>query len=177
LGAEINYFDCREARFKLQDNLEIQTCRMNHPVATLSYRVNYKGKSFIYGGDHEPFRNLYRGTSGSQDMDEEFLKELDANAEEQNSKVVEFCRNADLVSWDSQYTKEEYQTKIGWGHSYYEANYKLAKTADVKHMVFSHHDPSNSDKTLTEREKQCRSTAEKLGFKLDFSREGKTVEI
>ncbi len=150
---------------------------MNHPVACLAYKFVHNGKTFVYGGDHEPFRNVYRDSENADGMDEEFLQELDENANEQNRKIAGFCKDADVVSWDSQYTEEEYLTKIGWGHSSMESNIVMAETAGIKHMVFSHHEPQNSDAHLAKLEEKFKKIAVEKGFKLDFAKEGMEIVI
>jgi phosphoribosyl 1,2-cyclic phosphodiesterase len=176
LGAKIDYIDCKEGKIPV-DSLEMYTCRINHPVACLAYKIVYDGKTFIYGGDHEPFRNIYRDSSESTGMDEDFLKELDQNADEQNKKIIEFCRNADLVSWDGQYTDTEYETKKGWGHSSYNADLELAEKSGIKHILLTHHEPMNSDEKLAQYEIELKKKAESRGFKLDLAREGMVIEL
>lgn len=176
LAADIEYIDCKEGKIDIE-GFEMYTCRINHPVSSLAYKVIHNGKIFIYGGDHEPYRNIYRDSKEGEEMDEELLKELDENAEEQNKKVIEFCQNADLVSWDGQYTEEEYQTKKGWGHSSHIADIELAEKASIKHIILTHHEPMNSDEKLAEYEKELRKTASEKGFKLDLAREGMEIEL
>ncbi|MBF0433648.1 MAG: MBL fold metallo-hydrolase [Fibrobacteria bacterium] len=176
LGATLEYIDCREGKIDV-NGFEVHTCRMNHPVACLAYKLIHNGKTFVYGGDHEPYRNVYRDSENSEGMEEEFLQELDEDANEQNKKILNFCQGADVVSWDSQYTEEEYLTKIGWGHSSMETNIKLAEEAGIKHMVFSHHEPMNDDVRLTELEAKFKKIAKEKGFALDFSKEGMEIEI
>lgn len=176
LGATIEYFDCKEDTFEVE-GIEVQTCRLNHPVACLAYKLTHNGRVFVYGGDHEPFRNIYRDSGGGADIDETMMAELDSMVELQNMKIVEFLRGADLVIWDSQYTQEEYQTKIGWGHSYYELNLEVARQAGIKHLVCDHHDPMSDDATLQAREDQLTAQAQDLGYKLSLSREGRVIEL
>ncbi|MBD3346111.1 MAG: MBL fold metallo-hydrolase [Chitinivibrionales bacterium] len=176
LGADIQYHDCREGTVDV-NGFEISTCRLNHPVACLAYRLHYNRKTFIYGGDHEPYNNVYRNSKEGESMDEDFLKELDENAEMQNNKIIEFCRGADLVSWDAQYNNEEYQSKKGWGHSTYESNIIMAEKAGLSHIIFAHHEPMNNDTKLAERENLCREMAGDKGFELEFAREGMEIEL
>lgn len=176
LGASIDYVDCREEKIE-GDGFEVHTCRLNHPVTCLAYKVIHNGKTFVYGGDHEPFRNLYRDSADVEEMDEDLLAELDSDADAQNGKIAEFCRDADLVSWDAQYSEEEYQSKKGWGHSWYEFNLAFAQRARIKHIVFTHHDPAKDDATLGSLEKHYAGIAREKGFKLDFAREGMSIEM
>ena len=38
-------------------------------------------------------------------------------ASEQDRKLIEFIRDSEVLILDSQYTADEYQRHIGWGHS------------------------------------------------------------
>ena len=59
------------------------------------------------------------------------------------------AKEADLLIHDAQYTKEEYESRVGWGHSAFEDAYRFAKLADVKQLVLFHHDPSRTDRQLS----------------------------
>src|SRR6185369_17828988 len=56
--------------------------------------------------------------------------------------------NADLLIHDAQYTDEEYENCVGWGHSSYRHAFAFAALAGVKRLVPFHHDPSHDDATL-----------------------------
>ncbi len=176
LGATINYIDCAEGRLPVA-GLEVYACKLNHPVSCFAFKVISEGKTFVYGGDHEPFRNLYRDSAGDAELDEEMLEEFDQTVAEQNGKILEFCRGADLVTWDAQYTDEEYATKHGWGHSPYSADLELAAKAGIKHLLCTHHDPLSPDPKLAEAETRLRAAAQASGLRLDFAREGMQVEL
>jgi hypothetical protein len=64
----------------------------------------------------------------------EFIKEC-------NQRVVDFCKGADLLVADSQYTDQEYETKRGWGHSSISHVLTLSKESSVKKLVLFHHEP------------------------------------
>ena len=68
---------------------------------------------------------------------------------EQNDSVVEFCKSADILIHDAQYTQEEYDTKKGWGHTSMEESMEFARRAKVRDLVFCHHDPERTDEQLT----------------------------
>lgn len=176
LAARIRYFDCREGPLDIP-GLEMHACLLNHPVTCLAYKIVHNGKTFVYGGDHEPFSNIYRDADGGGALDEDMLRELDANAEEQNQKVVDFCRDADLVSWDAQYSDQEYPEKKGWGHGSYGAGLELAARAGVKRICLNHHDPMSDDQKLARAEEQCKALAEGRGVELDFAREGLVIDL
>ena len=84
---------------------------------------------------------------------------------------VEFCQAADILVHDAQYTSEELEQRKGWGHSSYEQVIELARRAQVKHLVMTHHDPEHDDEFLNGQEKRCR-----LQFQnCTFAREGTSI--
>ncbi|MHC4871202.1 MAG: MBL fold metallo-hydrolase [Planctomycetota bacterium] len=176
LGAEIKYVDSQEGEVDADDNFKITSCKLNHPVNCFAYKVECDGKTFVYGGDHEEYRNIYRDDENC-DLDEDFLSELDENVAAQNQKIIDFCKGADLISWDAQYTDEEYLEKIGWGHSSYGADIRLARAAGLKQIALSHHDPVSFDDKLTDLDEKYRKEGEENGIKVMFAKEGMSVEL
>ena len=54
----------------------------------------------------------------------------------------------DLLIHDTQYTPEEYQSRVGFGHSNMVQAFEFAALANVKSFVPFHHDPADSDDQL-----------------------------
>ena len=69
--------------------------------------------------------------------------------------IVELARNADLLIHDGQYTDEEYPTHRGWGHSTWRQAVEVAKRANVKKLIITHHDPDHDDDMLDSMEREC----------------------
>ena len=59
-----------------------------------------------------------------------------------------FSENADLLIHDAQYTPDEYNSHIGWGHSNYMQVAELAVKSSAKRTILTHHDPSHTDKDV-----------------------------
>jgi ribonuclease BN (tRNA processing enzyme) len=68
---------------------------------------------------------------------------------------VAFCRDADLVFHDAQYTDEEYKRTHGWGHSTFGDATDLAIEAGVKRLGLVHHDPDRADEELDRQVEFC----------------------
>jgi ribonuclease BN (tRNA processing enzyme) len=60
-------------------------------------------------------------------------------------EFVEFVQGCDLLIHDAQYRPEEISERRGWGHSTYDEVVALAKEAEVRNLLLTHHDPSHSD--------------------------------
>src|ERR1700693_5925935 len=54
----------------------------------------------------------------------------------------------DLLIHDAQYTDEEYERYLGWGHSTYRHAFEFAAQVGAKQIGPFHHDPSHDDEML-----------------------------
>ena len=151
LSADIEYKRLREEpEIDLGDGLIMSTKILNHPITALGYRFEYKGKVFCTCYDHEPYRNLFITDPEHPEFDEAMAYEGEEVAKEQNLAIEDFFRGADLLVHDSQYTEEEYQSKVGWGHSTFEHAIASANRAGVKKLILFHHDPDRTDDQIDE---------------------------
>ncbi|MBX3228979.1 MAG: MBL fold metallo-hydrolase [Labilithrix sp.] len=126
----------------------------NHPNGVWAYRVDYNGKSVMYATDTEHYAVV-------------------------DHKLLKLAQGSDVLIYDSQYLPEEYSganggmPKLGWGHSTYEEAVKLAKAANVKQLVLYHHDPTQNDAAVAEKEKRARA----LFPDCQAAREGLVIEL
>jgi phosphoribosyl 1,2-cyclic phosphodiesterase len=109
-------------RFEI-GGITVTMARLNHPDPVYGYRLEHAGQSIVYATDTEHFSCV-----------DPTLKKLAAGA--------------DILVYDAQYTPEEYPTKVGWGHSTWEAGAELARAAGVPQLVLFHHDPGRTDAQL-----------------------------
>jgi len=122
----------------------IDTVKLNHPGGVLSYRINCMNNSIVYATDNEP-------------------------NEDNDAKLVEHAKNADILIYDSQYTPQEYEGKEstyegippcprkGWGHSTYMHGVEVALRANVSELILFHHEPEHDDKKLHQIEELAKS--------------------
>lgn len=131
-----------------------------HQGPTLGYRIEQGCRALSYLPDHEPARGR-----GLLDIEPEWISGLG---------LVE---GSDLLVHDAQYTDEEYEDKLGWGHSSLRDAVTFATLAHVRCLVLFHHDPSHVDEqleamlTLAEEVWDGRASPPVLGY------EGMTVEL
>jgi ribonuclease BN (tRNA processing enzyme) len=101
-----------------------------------------------------------------------YIDELDA-------RVVEFARGASLLVIDGQYTADEYQKKLGWGHATMDDAAEVARRAGVERVAVYHHDPVHDDATL---DAHCARLAKQLrdrgaATQILFAAEGLELEL
>lgn len=113
----------------------IQFTQVNHPEEGMAFRIKEEGKTFVYMTDNE-------------------LSDPTISFD----KFVRFCRDADLLIHDAQFTPEELKRKKGWGHSSYKEALELAIQANVKQLCLFHHDPEHSDIFIDEIIDSCIDT-------------------
>jgi len=139
---------------ELGDDLKVKGLLLNHPGGSYGYRVEYDGKVMVYCTDTE-------------------------HREEPDPPVLELARDADLLIYDAQYTPEEYAgeydgiPKVGWGHSTFVEAAKLAELSGVSRVILFHHDPTQNDDAVAEKERRCRE----LFPKSDAALEGTVIEL
>lgn len=99
----------------------VRTAPLNHPNGATGYRIDHLGKSICYITDTEHRAGQIDGT------------------------IVELCRGADVMIYDSSYTDQEYERYRGWGHSTWQEGVRVADAAGVGTLAIFHHDPSHDD--------------------------------
>ncbi len=178
LAADIEYDRLREEPgIDLGDGLLMTTKILNHPITALGYRFEYKGKVFCTCYDHEPYRNLFITDPEHPEYDEAMAYEGEEVANEQNLAIEDFFRDADLLIHDSQYTEEEYQTKVNWGHSSFEHAIASANRAGVKKLILFHHDPDRTDEQIDELAKTYCEPGKYGDTEIVFAVEGSEIVV
>ena len=162
-AADIKYNSLSEGSFRI-DDITIRTRFLNHPALTLAYRLEVDGVAIVYACDHEPHSRALAAAEGPIDG--------------QDRLHAEFLAGADLVIHDAQYTADEYEPKIGWGHSTHEYVVKICDEVGVKRLALSHHDPMRSDDALDALVERDRASL-RPGSILDVfaAAEGMTLEL
>jgi phosphoribosyl 1,2-cyclic phosphodiesterase len=181
---QYSYFPVREAEMKSRihyrtvmphevvklGSSSITPTLLNHPVVNLGYRIECRGKSIFFTGDHEPHYNIY-------DPQDDGYAEYQALIDEQSLAIVEAIRGVDVLIADSSYTIGEYPSKKGWGHGTFDSCIALAKAAGAKILYCTHHEPTRSDDDLETvfAEAVARHACKELDIRL--AREGDEINI
>lgn len=130
-----------------------------HPGLTVGYRIISPTAQMAYLPDHEPalgakeFPIAPNWTSG-----------------------YDLACNVDLLIHDAQYTSEEYQQHIGWGHSSLAQALIFAAMANVKILVPFHHDPGHDDNKLDDMVKIAMDSIQ-AQFQVELGQEGKAYYL
>lgn len=127
-----------------------------HPGPTVGYRIVGRSGSLAYLSDHEPalgVRNFPLEPAWTSGYD--------------------VAAGVDLLIHDTQYTAEEYESRVGWGHSTIDHAVAFAGLVGARRMAAFHHDPAHDDDFL-DRFLGGRSTDE---VEVVAACEGATLEV
>ncbi len=64
----------------------------------------------------------------------------------------------DVLIHDTQYTDEEYEQRVGWGHSTLRHAIAFSDLAGVRKLITFHHDTEHSDEWLDRRVEKAIAT-------------------
>ncbi len=146
LRAKIVYEDGNPARFEV-GSLAVEPIPLSHPNMGSGYKFVEDGKSFVFLTDNE----LGFIHPGGLPMDD----------------YVEFAYGADLLFHDAEYTPEEYESKVLWGHSSYTETIDLAIQAGVKRLGLFHLNAERTDDDVDQIVKQCNTIISAEGHSLE----------
>jgi len=106
-------------------DVRVRTANLHHPGGAMGVRLDYQGRSIAYCSDHEheADRQIHPG-------------------------VERLGRDVDLLIYDATYTEEEYPSKVGWGHSTWEAACEVAPLLNLKRLAIFHHEPTHNDDVM-----------------------------
>lgn len=139
LSAKIHYVEQLGEGVLEIDDTRIDSIMLQHPQGGFGFRFQEGNKTLVFLTDNELRKDAWTGRSPEN--------------------YVAFCKGADILIHDAQYTPQEIPDRRGWGHSNYEDAIDLARRADVKRLVLFHHDPSRADVELQSIEDRCRELA------------------
>jgi phosphoribosyl 1,2-cyclic phosphodiesterase len=131
-----------------------------HPGPTVGYRINDGRTSFAYLPDHEP---ALAGAIEGRPM--EWLS------------GASIADGVDLLIHDAQYFEDEYEERIGWGHSSVADAVAFTHAVDARRLVLFHHEPRHADGSLARLEVRAQDLAGRNGVEPTLAREGMIVDL
>jgi phosphoribosyl 1,2-cyclic phosphodiesterase len=159
VAAHVELHDAPMGSFNI-GGLEVKAQTVIHPGQTLGYRISDGTATMAYIPDHEP-------ALGADVMPDS----------PDWTSGHDLAANADLLLHDAQYTAEEYEQRVGWGHSRIGDAVHLARMAGVARLVTFHHDPAHDDRELDAMLDGARGRASAGEVEVLPGREGQTFRI
>ncbi|MGM0443777.1 MAG: MBL fold metallo-hydrolase [Fibrobacterota bacterium] len=130
IKADLHFHTINETTFEI-GSLRITTIRLSHTNhGGLGYRIEEGGRSFVFLTDNElGFLHAH-----SRTLDE----------------YTAFAADADLLLHDAQFTAEEYENHVGWGHSSIDDVVQFAQKCGAKKTGFIHYSIDRTDADIEE---------------------------
>ena len=132
-----------------------------HPGPTVGYRIETSSATFAYIPDHEP------ALAGSiADKPADWIS------------GASLAAGVDALVHDAQYFEDEYEARIGWGHSSVADTVAFTGAVGARRLVLFHHEPRHSDGLLEQLEDRARELATRYrGPSPTLAHEGMVFEL
>jgi phosphoribosyl 1,2-cyclic phosphodiesterase len=135
IKAKMEYREAFTTEFEI-GSVIITPIQINHPGNGSGYKFTEDGKSFVFLTDNElgfehPHGLLYKD-------------------------YLEFSTGAHLLIHDAEYTPEEYESTMNWGHSVFTHALDLALEAGVGQLGLFHLNQERSDREMDKIVETCR---------------------
>ena len=128
--AHVTFHDAPEGSWTI-GGATVHSASIQHQGITVGYRVEADGAAVTYLTDHEPALGA----------------DIEAALPEWISGAA-LAWEADLLIHDCQYTDEEYEARVGFGHTSAADVAAFATKVGARRLALFHHDPFHSDDEL-----------------------------
>jgi len=157
--SNFNFVTENPLEFLESNGFHMELVPMNHPGKAFGYKIKIDDKIICYFTDNE--------------IDPPYEKSIELDV------LTEKCRNADILIHDAQYIEADMPLKHGWGHSLISQVTKLGESAEVKNLVYYHHDPERSDDDIDAELEAASKTLKENGSSVRpyFAYEGLKLSI
>lgn len=175
LPGKIQFENLEAMDFKI-GKVRVRAKLMNHPGVCVGYRIITSSGSIAYLPDHEPYEAFKLHSVKSHLLSPEQTKK---RAHEDRAELVKFLQGSDILILDTQYTDEEYQAHVGWGHGSLSTAISLALDAGIRKLILFHHDPTHDDDMIDKMLQTARKLAAKSEsyLEVEAAREGAEMTI
>ena len=157
--SNFNFVTENPLEFIENNGFHMELVPMNHPGKAFGYKIKIDDKIICYFTDNE--------------IDPPYEKSIELDV------LTKHCRNVDILIHDAQYIEADMPLKHGWGHSLISQVTKLGESAEVKNLVYYHHDPERSDDDIDAELETASKTLKENGSSVRpyFAYEGLKLSI
>jgi phosphoribosyl 1,2-cyclic phosphodiesterase len=131
-----------------------------HPGPTVGFRIEAGRSSVAYIPDHEP---VLAGTFDGRSLDW--------------ISGASIAADVDLLLHDAQYFEDEYEERIGWGHSSVADAVAFSRAVGARRLLLFHHEPRHDDDSLERLEARAGALVGPNDERPTLAREGMVIEL
>ncbi|MCX7726869.1 MAG: MBL fold metallo-hydrolase [Chitinispirillaceae bacterium] len=147
LSSNIKFIEIENSPFKI-GSIRITPIKLNHPNGGFGFRFEENGKVFVFLTDNE-------------------LRDKNNNEALPFSYYVEFCKDADLLIHDAEFSIDDYDNYNGWGHSSYLDAVELAIESSVKQLGLFHFHNNYTDMQIDKMVEDSQKIISERGKKIN----------
>jgi phosphoribosyl 1,2-cyclic phosphodiesterase len=170
LEADIQFREIVEGQRFALGRAKVACTRLNHPWIAMAYRIDVDGAGVVYASDTAPFADVlleHEFVPTAPTVGAPLPPEVAEKLATMRAGLVELCRGADLLIYDTQFTREEYRQRPHWGHSTPDDAIGIARDAGVKALCLYHHAPMRTDEQQDAILAQYREVVQRAGDRFD----------
>lgn len=157
--SHVFFHDVPEAPWQL-GAVRVAASPVRHVGPTVGYRLEGPDGTLTYISDHEPAFGIDVATADPAGVSGRNL-----------------ARRSDVLFHDAQYTEEEYEDRMGWGHSSVAHTVWFGRISQVRRLFMFHHDPLHSDAELEAMLLRAKELWGDAPGSPTLAAEGMTVEV
>jgi phosphoribosyl 1,2-cyclic phosphodiesterase len=128
--SNFNFVTDNPLDFLKNHGFDIEPVQLNHPGGAIGFKIKINDKVICYFTDNE--------------INPPYPKTIELET------LIDKCKNADILIHDAQYINEDLPLKHGWGHSLINQVSELGHNANVKNVIYFHHEPERTDNEIDE---------------------------
>jgi phosphoribosyl 1,2-cyclic phosphodiesterase len=157
--ARVTFHDVPRRRWTVE-GASLEADLVVHPGATVGFRIEAGTSTFAYLPDHEP------ALAGPiEDRPADWIS------------GAAIAGDVDLLFHDAQYFEDEYEERIGWGHSSVADAVTFTRAVGARRLLLFHHEPMHTDGSLERLEERARTLASGDDLQPTLAREGMVLEL
>lgn len=146
LNADIRFDKTLNDRFAI-GSIQVEAIPTSHPGGGFGYKFTEDNRSFVFLTDNELGFD-HPGSAGFEGY-------------------LDFCKDADILFHDGEYTPDEYNRRKTWGHSAALHALDLAVKARVKRLGIFHLSQDRTDRQIDRIIDQCEAALKKQNISMD----------
>ncbi|MDN3503980.1 MAG: MBL fold metallo-hydrolase [Rhabdochlamydiaceae bacterium] len=170
MHASVKFCDLHDSMEYKFGDITICCCYTYHPGPTLGFKIKMEGQNIGYVTDNELLVG-YHGHPADIPMNHQLM--------DLHSNLIEFLSDCDTIIHEAQYFPNEYEQRVGWGHSSITNATAIFKFLNCKHWIVTHHDPRHTDEQLALKADLHRQILDEVGLdcRLTYAYDGMIFPI
>jgi phosphoribosyl 1,2-cyclic phosphodiesterase len=157
--AQVTFRDVPREQWTLE-GASLVAALLVHPGPTVGFRIESAGSSLAYLPDHEPA-----------------LAGAIARASTDWISGASLAGGVDVLLHDAQYFEQEYEERIGWGHSSIDDAVAFTRAVGARRLLLFHHEPGHDDDSLERLEARAHALVGREEAGATLAREGMVLEL